>query len=178
MQSHTIIQLVAPFLPMKTIVGVGNGELIRQELISRYSWSADDMRIIMLSRNASEYPKHISAILDVEQLLRDICDCHLIDVRTKAQLYTFVESGFKSGNYRGLYIWYIFRLWKSQEVVARHVHLNETREKNGYALVQYRCGSVRIYIRQTNEVIGFYDRCSSHVIAHQSKIDEAVMALS
>lgn len=178
MQSHTILQLVAPFLPMKTIAGVGNGELIRQELISRYSWSADDKRIIMLSRDVSEYPKHIFAILDVDQLLRDICDCHLIDARTKAQLYTFVESGFKRGDYRNLYIWFIFRIWKSQEVVARHVHLNEMREKNGYAFVQYHCGSIRIYIRKTNEVIGFYDRCSSHVIAHKSKIDEAVRVLS
>ena len=96
-----ILHLVAPFLPMKTIANIGNGDLIRQELITRYSWSDEDRRDILLN-SCKSFKKHISGIFDVDKLLCDICECHLLDARTKAQLYTYVESGFKRGKYRDL----------------------------------------------------------------------------
>lgn len=175
-----LLSLIAPFLDTQKVVDLGWYSLIRTEISLRYRHilDADDLKQISnFNGDTSHMSPHLSALVHFNNTVHVLSNCKLLDPRTKARILTYLETEEASSVYRDLYIWFV-KTFILEDLTTRSIEgiMNggETTSVQMYLFVHEKSGSFRIYNRKNNEVIGYYDRCSKHVVALPQHIDTAV----
>lgn len=171
-------ELIASYLDIEKVHAIDSGALTKHELLSRFKNHLTDEEKKMLLCVHEKQPKHIENLIYINTLKERICTCPLMDPRTKAILYTFLERG--GLQHRDLYLWFIYEIVQTNLEIRPAVFVFEKQPTQipQHHLVWDNRGSFRIHLYSNNQVIGFFDRCLQSVIAHPRDIDLALKITS
>lgn len=167
--NHLVQDLVSLYLHPQELQHTCSIHFVKNNLLMNYKIHPEEMDQLLQMQRLNEIPKRLHLLsIEYDDVVEQIKTSQLLDPRSKCHLLLYIYSRGHSTEFLPLFLWYMEQVGFPERInqcpvnLVYHYKPGSILFDSYFSYLCFNDGSFRMYVRETNLIVGFYD--------HQTKV--------